>query len=188
MCERSSINGLTHPTCHTKYTIDGVFSILYYSKVAHILLYAFKYKPYVSDLTDVLVDLFYEGLIQNEMFNKILDKQNNILVPIPLHSNKYRRRGYNHAELLSTGLGKKLGLRMETSLVRVKNTRSQFTLDKKQRSENMKDAFSVRTIVKGKTIFVVDDLVTTGSTLREATKVLKQNGATNVWAVTLFRG
>ncbi len=77
---------------------------------------------------------------------------------------------------------------MEQSLIRVKNTHSQFSLDKKQRVENMKNAFGVRGDVQGKIIFLLDDLVTTGSTLKEAAKVLKRNGAKQVWGVTLFKG
>src|SRR5438128_969161 len=103
ICDRPSIDGLTHPRCTGKYAIDGVFSSITYSKIAKKLVYRFKYKPYISDLTSILSDLLYEGIIQNESFAHILP-QVSLITSIPLSKEKLRARGYNQAELLAKTL------------------------------------------------------------------------------------
>src|SRR3989344_150419 len=68
VCGHPSIDGLTHPRCRSSYAIDGAFSSIPYKGVAKKLLYVFKYKPYVTAIQNLLGDLFYEGIIQNESF------------------------------------------------------------------------------------------------------------------------
>lgn len=200
VCNRASIDGLTHPVCRGKYTIDGVFSSIVYKGIAKKLIYNFKYKPYLTDLKTVMSDLFYEGLIQNESFNKALNSSNSILVPIPLFKTKLKSRGYNQAEILSIELGKRLDpshvLRMTTEnvLERVINTDSQFKLKKEERKENIKGAFKISnkyqfqmSNFKSISVFLVDDVLTTGSTLMEAANILKRNGVEKVWGLTLAK-
>lgn len=192
VCNRSAINGLTHPGCFGKYTIDGVFSAIAYKGAAKKLIYNFKYKPYLSDLEKVLVDLFYENLIQKEEFYRIC-KNNKplILTPIPLHNSKLRSRGYNQAEILAIALAQKLGFPTFNLLQRVKKTPSLAGLTQKIRKANIKGAFAVEkdkeAMLKNATIFVVDDIFTTGATLNEAAKTLKRNGAKEVYGLALAR-
>ncbi len=197
MCGRASIDGLTHPGCYTKYSIDGAFSSISYKGVVKKMLYQFKYKPYLSDLTSVLVDLFYEGLIQNERFYESYNRYKNytMLVSIPLHLARLRNRGYNHASLLADGLSKKLSLPVLNLLQRTKKTRSQYGLKRKERRENIRNAFilnddkkilhSVQNDIK--VAFLVDDILTTGSTMLEAARALKKAGVQKVWGITLAR-
>lgn len=192
VCNRSAINGLTHPGCFYKYTIDGVFSAIAYKGAAKKLIYNFKYNPFLSDLKNVLVDLFYENLIQKEEFYRIC-KNNKplILTPIPLHNSKLRSRGYNQAEILATALSKKLGFPMFKLLKRVKQTPSLAGLTQKTRKENIKGAFEVEKdkegILKNAAVFLVDDIFTTGATLNEAAKTLKKSGAKAVYGLALAR-
>ncbi len=156
------------------------------------LLFTYKYRPYVSDLTEVLSDLMYEGIIQHEHFMQIRARGECVIVPIPLHKTKLRSRGYNHAALLAGGVGKRLGLPVHDILVRTRKTDSQFSLDRDARDSNVKNAFVVMQgrehSVAGKTVFLLDDLVTTGSTLREAAKVMKKAGVVEVYGLTLAHG
>lgn len=189
ICDKPSYNSLTHPRCRNKYSIDGAFSAISYNKIAQKLIYNFKYKPYLADLKTFLSQLFVESLIQNEHFNKILNKDF-ILVPIPLYSSKLRKRGYNQAEILARELSKKIKIPVQNLLIRTKDTKSQFKLKKEQRQENVKGIFSLKNKsfeLKGKNIFLVDDVVTTGSTLKEAANVLKRGGANKVFGLTLAR-
>ncbi len=188
VCNKPSLDGLTHPGCKSKYTIDGAFSAINYKGIVKKLIYNFKYKPYLSDLKNSLVELFYESIIQQEIFQKAY-KFKPILVPIPLHSKRLRRRGYNHAKLLTIGLSEKLNLPLSEILQRTKETKSQFGLKLKERKENLKDAFSLNTkcSIRNANIFLVDDILTTGSTLLEGAKILKKNGAKKVWGLTLAR-
>lgn len=191
-CNKGSIDGLTHPGCCRKYTIDGAFSAINYKGVVKKLIYNFKYKPYLSDLNKVLTEFFYESIIQQESFIKTIEQLNNeaiALVPIPLSKQRLRRRGYNHAKLLAVGLSEKLGLKQLDVLERVRETKSQFGLTLKERKENIKGAFILNTsyIIQNTNVFLVDDILTTGSTLLEAARILKKNGAKKVWGLTLAR-
>ncbi len=189
VCNRGAIDSLTHPGCKGKYIINGCFSSLNYKGVVKKLIYQFKYKPYLSSLTEVLTELFYEGIIQSEQFQKAYD-QKPILAPIPLHPSRFRQRGYNHAELLSLELSKKLNLPTINLLKRTKKTIYQYGLKRDKRKENLKNAFSPSPnilISQYPNIFLVDDILTTGSTLLEASYVLKRNGIKNIWGLTLAK-
>lgn len=202
VCNKGSIDGLTHPGCKTKYAIDGAFCAVSYKGIVKKLIYNFKYKPYLADLKKSLVELFYESIIQQELFQNILGFSP-ILVPIPLSKKRLRTRGYNHAKLLAEGLSKSLNLNLLEALQRARETKSQFGLNLKDRKANLKDAFILNTSAFPKAstfdkssadksvdkanILLVDDILTTGSTLLEAAKVLKKNGARKVWGLTLAR-
>lgn len=188
VCNKASFDGLTHPRCRTRYSIDGAFAAINYKGVVKKLIYNFKYKPFLSDLNKTLVELFYESIIQQEIFQKAYVFKP-ILVPIPLHPKRLRKRGYNHAKLLSVGLSQKLNLNLIDVLERIKNTKSQFGLNLKKRKENIKNAFILNTKYKipNTNVFLVDDILTTGSTLLEAAKTLKRHGAKRVWGLTLAR-
>ncbi len=193
VCQRAAIGGLTHPACKTKYTIDGVFSSVIYKGVVKKLIYNFKYAPFLTDLRSLLVELFYEGIIQKEEFLKNLENES-IFIPVPLHASKLRKRGYNQASLLALGLCEKL---QETQvidcLMRSKNTQTQISLTQAKRLDNVKDAFSLKkehflTTRNYNHVFLVDDVLTSGATLREAAKVLKRAGVKKVWGITLAHG
>ncbi len=188
VCNRGSFNGLTHPKCEGKYAIDGAFAAIAYKGIVKKLIYNFKYKPYLSDLRNSLVELFYESIIQNEIFQTIYESSP-ILVPVPLHSKRLKKRGYNHAQLLSVGLSKLLDLKLMDILERTKDTKSQFGLNLKDRKANIQDAFILNTKYKlhNTNVLLIDDILTTGLTLLEAARILKKNGAKKVYGLTLAR-
>ncbi len=189
-CNKPSYNSLTHPICRKKYTIDGCFSALPYNKTAQKLIYNFKYKPYLTDLKTVLVDLFYESLIQNEDFNRELEKGDWIFVPIPLFSSKLKKRGYNQAEILAKELAKKFNLKIIDMLKRARDTKTQVGLSNIERKLNIKGAFKIvnhKSSIVNQNVFLVDDVVTTGSTLLEAANIFKRNGVKRVIGLTLAR-
>lgn len=190
VCNKPAFNGLTHPYCIKKYSIDGCFSALPYNKTAQKLIYNFKYKPYLTDLKNVLSELFYESLIQNEDFNSELKRGEWILVPIPLFSSKLRKRGYNQAEIMAKELSKKFNFPFQNILERIKDTKTQVGMTNIQRRKNIKDAFGLinhKSEILDQNVFLVDDVVTTGSTLLEAAKILKKNGVKRVIGLTLAR-
>ena len=189
VCNKGSFDGLTHPGCRTKYAIDGAFSTINYKGIVKKLIYNFKYKPYVSDLKNSLVELFYESIIQQEIFQKAY-QSGPILVPIPLHKRRLRKRGYNHAKLLAEGLSRKLGLEVTEILQRNKDTKSQFGLNLEKRRENIKGSFAIAPnilISQYPNIFLIDDILTSGTTLLEGARILKKNGVKRVWGLTLAR-
>ena len=112
-----------------------------------------------------------------------------LIVPVPLHRKKMRIRGYNQAALLAEVLGEITGISVdEDILVRVKNTKPLKQLNDKERRRSIRGAFSVRKSVWAKTIVLIDDIYTTGSTLDEAARVLLKAGAEKVYFLTISIG
>jgi ComF family protein len=110
-----------------------------------------------------------------------------LLVPLPLHPRRLRERGYNQAALLAHALVRDGSLRVEDdALRRVKATRAQVTLGARERARNMAGAFAADpTRCAGQTLLLIDDVCTTGATLRSAAQALRTAGAREVYAAVL---
>ncbi len=189
-CTKPSYNSLTHPNCRNKNRIEGAFACLVFDSITKKLVHQFKYEPYLSSLAPFITDLMFESLIQNEEFVK-LQKQEIILVPIPLSKKKYRSRGYNQSELVSKELSKKLHWKTLNALIRVKDTKTQVGLTKEERRDNIHDAFKINPKfvkeIANKNILLIDDVVTTGATFNEATRILKLEKVGNVWGIAFAK-
>ena len=112
----------------------------------------------------------------------------NFIVPIPLHHLKKVERGYNQAMYISKGLSKITKISLQENVVkRTKNTLSQTKLSNEERKGNMLGAFKVKNSksIKGKNIIIIDDVITTGTTVLELAKVLKENGADKVYCLSV---
>jgi ComF family protein len=112
------------------------------------------------------------------------------LVPVPLFNARRRNREFNQAEVLARLVGRRAGIPVSDCLLRVRNTTSQVAFDRKTRMENLRNAFQMRqsTGVRGRHLVLIDDVLTTGSTLDECARVLIKAGAASVRAVTVARG
>lgn len=109
---------------------------------------------------------------------------------IPLSRKRMHDRGYNQAELLAKEISKKVGVEYLPTLKKIRHNTAQSTIkDSKQRAANVIGAYRVidAVEVKGKYILLVDDVVTTGSTVSECARILKKSGAKAVYCVTLAR-
>lgn len=107
-----------------------------------------------------------------------------IIIPVPMHKADLKKRGYNQAELIAKEVGRIL--RLETicgCVVKRRITENQKLLTKKERSQNLRDAFGITDLSKisGKRVLLIDDVCTTGSTLAEITQLLLKNGAAKVY-------
>jgi ComF family protein len=111
------------------------------------------------------------------------------VIPVPLHPARKRERGFNQAELLAELLCAHAGLKMHIALERIRYTTTQTAFDRAERMENLRDAFRLRrkANVQGLRVLLIDDVLTTGSTLSECARVLKQAGAISVHAATAAR-
>ncbi len=113
-----------------------------------------------------------------------------LILPVPLHPKKLRQRGFNQAVFLGRALARQHGLALRVDLIRRKGyTMPQVGLDAKDRHQNVRGAFEVKTpeAVEGKKVILVDDVYTTGSTVSECAMVLKEAGAEEVAVLTLAR-
>ncbi|MGZ5438459.1 MAG: double zinc ribbon domain-containing protein [Candidatus Aminicenantales bacterium] len=111
-----------------------------------------------------------------------------LLVPVPLHPSRKRDRGFNQSLLLARDLGLRRGLGVLTgALVKTRNRPAQAGLRAADRERNVRSAYAVKHAdkVQGRTIILVDDVTTTGATIRECARVLKEAGAKEVRAITL---
>lgn len=113
-----------------------------------------------------------------------------VIVPVPMYAAKKRNRGYNQAEVFAKALGREMHIPTDERLVkRVKNTIPQKALNDKQRKDNLKGAFQVRTnIVKYKKILLVDDIYTTGATMDAIAQELKKLGAKEIYFMSICIG
>jgi len=154
---------------------DGLIAISDYQWPVSHLIHQFKYRHHIY-LSEPLATLLKEQ-VEQTLWSKL-----DFICPLPLHSKRYHKRGFNQAELIGRQLSRTLGIPQFTGLVRVKATQSQARLNKKQRQDNVKDAFDCAFDLTGKNLVLVDDVITTGSTLNQACRVLKQCGAARVYA------
>lgn len=117
---------------------------------------------------------------------------NSILVPVPLHPSKFKRRGFNQSYLLAQSFSRIAeNVTVSPLLKRIKNTQSQTHLSKIERKSNVKKAFaffSKSAINRGLKYIIIDDVFTTGSTLNECAKVLRKHGINNIKIATLGHG
>jgi len=147
------------------------------------IILLFKYRKF-SILGRELAHLAYSGLrTKRELFEGL-----EIVVSVPLHPKKKRERGFNQAEILAREMAKMLGVEYgKDALVKHKRTPPQTTMRAEERRRNVKGVFSLkkREAVEGRTVLLVDDVFTTGSTLRECSRVLIRGGAREVKALTL---
>ena len=162
--------------------LQGLRAVFAYDDYSKQLILPFKHADR-TELTPFLSKLlYYRG--QNMLANA------DCIIPVPLYWQRLMKRKYNQSALLATKLSKITGKRCFLNvLIRTKKTQSQGHKTKKDRMENVKDAFCVRYSekIKGKNVVLIDDVYTTGATLNECAKVLRQAGAKRVEALVLAR-
>jgi ComF family protein len=153
------------------------------------LIHRFKYGKKIP-LGKSLGQRLGETINDDSVFLKSDFKTQNscFLIPVPLHKSRYRERGFNQSEIVADGISKITGLSvLKNVLKRKKNTKDQTNLSREQREENVRDAFVVSCpeMTKGKNVILVDDVITTGATLSECARMLKQAGAEKVLGMTI---
>lgn len=193
VCGSPAIDGATHPRCKTRYSLDGLTSFFRYNGVIRKAVKAIKYR-FVSDLAKEFVDLIPYSILDSLSKPYTLIPKPYILVPIPLHPSRLHFRGFNQAEVLGRLLAKRLDILFKTNILkRVKKTTPQVEMkDRKKRLKNMEGVFVVNNLTMKQwsnvTIFLFDDVFTTGATLRSAANVLKRRGVKRVWGVVMAHG
>jgi len=110
-----------------------------------------------------------------------------LVVPVPLHPRRRVERGYNQSWEIASGVGEVVGVPVEETLSRSRNTPSQTGLDVREREENVRDAFRARRPLGKEKVLLVDDVLTTGATASECAKVLKEAGAEQISVAVVAR-
>jgi len=212
LCEKESEGGKVHFFCRDKTFLDGLWVAAHYDKLVEKTVHDFKFK-FFRDIYFPLSEIIGKSVLEAEEFGDFQDmllidfakedeegiytdeernqKEETVMIPVPLHKRRYNWRGFNQSALLARGIADKFGVMVrEDILVRVKNTKPQSkTVNGEERKKNIGDAFCCTRSeeVKNKNIIVVDDICTTSATLNECAKELKKAGARSVWGVVVAR-
>ncbi len=153
--------------------ISDIYIGYEYSDQLKELMHLFKYQRFTK-LSAVFASAIASQVKKNEMID--------LIVPVPLHVKKKHERGYNQSELIAEELSKRINVNYNFDvLYRKKYTVSQTTLNKNERMQNVGDAFVCKQNIQDKTLLIVDDVITTGSTLKACAQCVLQNGAKNVF-------
>lgn len=166
------MDGSTHIRCGRPLLLNRQFSLWRYEGVIREVLLKLKYQ-FVSNIAEELIENFVK-----DMDKKTFPK-NSLVVPIPMHPKRKKWRGFNQAEELGKIFAEKLNLEFVPDfLKRVKHTTPQTELRGGERRKNIKGVFSIHPNYtlhsKRSTLILFDDVWTTGSTMKEATKVVKR--------------
>ena len=186
-CGCPSLNGLTHPGCVRHHQVDGSLSIFHYNFLLKKIVKQFKYRLARSVLTDFMNSINW---FEQYIFLKRLPKDT-VFQPIPLHQDRFLKRGFNQARLVAEGFNLYLHFSIIDLLQRKINTEPQANIkDKKERRKNLKQAFGFiqSKNITPKTVVLVDDVLTTGATLGAAAYILKKAGVKKIYVLTLARG
>ncbi len=180
-----------HKGCESRTNLSRVAVCYQYTDLAKALVSELKYHLQTK-VAEIITNLILES-IDIDFFS------NAVLVPIPLHRFKLWSRGFNQAELIAQKLAKRINqfgnsIEVKNLVDRTRNTKTQVGMDKTQRMENLKQAFmpNFRLIkqvkISGLEPILIDDVMTTGTTLEECASILKKAGIKEVKALVFARG
>jgi len=170
----------SHQKMKTQNLDDIYFAVNYENFLVKKLIQSFKYPPLIKELKKELALIIFFHL-------SLLDRKPNFssfkVISIPSGKSKLRWRGFNPAQEIAKELSQILNLNfISDGLIKIKENKEQVNLSEKERLENVKGVFGVknREMIEGKNILLIDDVFTTGATLEEGAKVLKEAGAKKI--------
>jgi len=191
-CGLVSSLGKTCNKCASEYFIDHLFITALYREPLVSLLKTFKYR-FVELAGIPLAYLMRKHLVwlNDRGFNIIAE--NAVICPVPLHYKRLNWRGFNQSEIIAKSLADWLRCDMRTDLLTRSPSRPQADLkDRTERTINLRHIFKISETagkeVLNKTIILIDDVCTTGTTMNECAKILKENGARKVIGYVIARG
>jgi competence protein ComFC len=193
-CLKTSPTPKKHPEC--KGIIDGLISCWDYEGVVQKIIKEIKYRQYYAGIKNLTTSFLY--YLNKKHHTEFLDflETKPIVIPVPLHKKRLRQRGFNQAFLIAQIIAQHFHLPISEKLLeRVKATKPQAEMTKNQRLENVKNAFKPtkqllllgNNSLQNKNFLVIDDVWTTGATIKTCAKALKSLGANKIWALTLAR-
>lgn len=150
------------------YFDDGIF-LFEYKKVRNLILkFKFGNKAYLKRL--------FATIIKKDSYVMDFIKKYDLIIPVPIHKNRYRERGYNQTELIVREIGLEREKLEENNLVKLINTKPQSSLDLEDRKNNLANAYYLLKPerIKNKRVLLIDDVYTTGNTVNECSKILKK--------------
>ena len=200
ICLRASFAGERHLACQHRHGLNGLASIWEYEGAVQRLLHCIKYDGVVHAIEEIIERACGSMALDQKRFCTFLSflfSPDTLVTYVPMHSRKEKRRGFNQTELLANALAKQTKSAVACLLEKTKETKPQIDLDKEKRLGNAKDSFSVTWKLSSQVgaqlpqlpnkVVLVDDIWTTGATMKECCKILKKAGVQEVWGFTLAR-
>lgn len=163
---------------HVDFGFETARAPLRYEEVGKEIVHALKYKSYFPVVDKVMAPLMV-AMLEERNFD--------FVVPVPMHSSRLRRRGFNQAEVMARSVSRRINVPISDTLEVVRGTRDQVELTAAGRRDNVRGAFRPTTgRIRGK-VLLVDDVFTTGSTMSECAETLALAGASEVHAISFCR-
>ena len=180
-CGKPQSDGMLCPACDDENLgIDGIRSPFVFNGVIRQAVHELKYRN-LRALAIPMAGLLYDYILENPVPGEVL-------VPVPLHRKRLRERGYNQSALLAKQLGKLTGIQVvDDCLIRDYHTPPQArTTNIEERRTNVVDAFSCSNRkLQGKSVILIDDVTTSGTTLNACAETLKKSGVVSVWGLVM---
>jgi len=176
--ESTLINTETCGSClRKKPPFDKTLVFFHYQKPISDFIMALKFNKKLI-YAKILTDLLIPKLIKHYNINQSIPE---LIIPVPLHKKRLRERGYNQALEIARPIAKKLNLPIDfRSCRRIKPTKPQTFISSSERDKNLIGAFTVNNQFRAKHIAIIDDVMTTGNTVKELSKILHKNGAQTI--------
>jgi len=193
VCQHSSFSGERHEDCTSRYSLDGFVSCWEYEGVVKSLLHDIKYNGIThaaKETTQRVSILMMRDVHRFQPFLSFLSFPETFIAYVPMYRKKERQRGFNQAAVFAKELAVIAKRQVVPLLEKIRDTKPQIDLGKEERLLNVRGAFApfaqpdfmgVRNIV------LVDDVWTTGATMKECCQVLKKAGVQKVWGFTIAR-
>lgn len=183
-CGAHTPRGQLCSLCRQKSFLTGLIVAAHYEEgPLKELIHQFKYS-FKTVLMESLAKMLNFGLALRGWGKEA------VLVPVPLHPKKAWQRGFNQSYLLAKALAELRGMPVVNALKRIKEKKPQIVLSGRKRRQNLKNVFNLSSHffkVEGKVVLLVDDVATTGTTLEECAKLLREAGAREVWGLVLAK-
>lgn len=191
VCQQSSLTGERHKNCVSRHGLEGLASMWEYEGVVKSLLHSIKYNGMIHAAAETVQNVHInmaKDVARFKPFLLYLFAEDTCIAYVPMFRKKEKFRGFNQAAVFAKELGKAAGKNAISLLEKITDTKAQVDLAKEERLRSVRGAFRIKSKIQiPKRIVLVDDVWTTGATMRECCKVLKKAGVQEAWGFTIAR-
>ncbi|PIZ99454.1 MAG: hypothetical protein COX77_01560 [Candidatus Komeilibacteria bacterium CG_4_10_14_0_2_um_filter_37_10] len=192
LCKGVQKNTEICPACQSTTALSKIIICTdYENSIIQKTIQAYKYQyllPLAEPLAAILIKKFEQLINQGEI---IIDPKNKpLIIPTPLHRQRQWERGFNQSAQLAKIFARYFGFDYNERIIqRKRNTTHQAELNREKRLQNMINSFQIThaNAIQNRIIILIDDVITTGATLNEQAKILKENGAAEIWALVIAK-
>jgi ComF family protein len=181
--KKNAMFGVDNYSNTTSYFNEHLYIFAYDGEIRKTILnYKFNDRPYIYKT--------FINFLKNNLEMCVQIKKYDIIIPVPISKKRYKQRGYNQSGIFAKDLARELEIKyLENVLIKLKDNIAQSLLNQDEREKNVQNVYKAISVEKivNKNILLVDDIFTTGSTLNECSKVLKEAGASNIGVFTIAK-